>query len=122
MKEQSLHDGYDEEFDTYILNEDKLCDGLEDILASGACIVDFHSCDFFPERWFDLVIVLRADNKHVYDRLMNRGYRNNKIEQNVEAEIMQIVLDEAKASYASEIVVETLQQYSRRHGGKLGQN
>ena len=27
-------------------------------LSEGGTVVDFHSCDFFPERWFDLVLVL----------------------------------------------------------------
>ena len=38
----------------------------------GGNIVDFHSCDFFPERWFDLVIVLQTDNTILYDRLEKR--------------------------------------------------
>ena len=36
---------------------------------------------------------------------VNRGYALAKIQENNEAEIMQIVLDEAKESYAEEIVV-----------------
>ena len=41
-------------------------------LAAGGCIVDYHGCDFFPERWFDLVLVLRADNTVLFDRLVKR--------------------------------------------------
>lgn len=35
-------------------------------------IVEYHSCEFFPERWFDAVIVLRADTTLLYDRLQKR--------------------------------------------------
>ena len=35
-------------------------------------MVDFHSCDLFPERWFDYVIVLRTDNTILFDRLVAR--------------------------------------------------
>jgi adenylate kinase len=35
-----------------------------------------------------------------------RNYQLKKIQENNEAEIMQVVLDEAKSSYAPEIVVE----------------
>ncbi len=28
----------------------QVCDALEDMLAEGGCIVDYHGCDFFPER------------------------------------------------------------------------
>jgi len=29
----------------------QVCDALEDLLAEGGNIVDYHGCDFFPERW-----------------------------------------------------------------------
>ena len=37
---------------------------------------------------------------------LSRGYSLKKIQENNEAEIMQVVLDEARSSYPSEIVVE----------------
>ena len=33
-------------------DEDKLCDVMEPMMAEGGNVVDFHSCEFFPERWF----------------------------------------------------------------------
>lgn len=50
VKEKSLHSGWDEEFECWTLDEDKVCDALEDIMGEGGNIVDHHSCDFFPER------------------------------------------------------------------------
>lgn len=41
-------------------------------MSQGGAVVDHHSCDFFPERWFDLVVVLQADNSILYDRLASR--------------------------------------------------
>ncbi|TMW55745.1 hypothetical protein Poli38472_010627 [Pythium oligandrum] len=104
VKEKNLHEGRDEEFDAFILDEDKVCDELEDVMAEGGKIVDFHTCDFFPERWFDLVIVLQVDNTTLFDRLTKRGYSQKKVTENVECEIMQVVLQEAMESYAPEIV------------------
>jgi len=43
------------------LDEDMVCDELEEQMTSGGNVLDFHSCDFFPERWFDLVVILRTD-------------------------------------------------------------
>jgi adenylate kinase len=106
IKEKSLHDGWDEKYQCYILNEDKVCDELEDLMASRNNIVDFHTCDFFPERWFDLVVVLRTDNTILYPRLEKRGYPQFKITENISAEILQVVLDEARESYKPEIVWE----------------
>ena len=69
-------------------------------------VVDYHSAELFPERWFDLVLVLRADNSVLYSRLESRGYSDKKLADNVEAEIMQVILDEAREAYREEIVIE----------------
>jgi adenylate kinase len=50
----------------------QLLDEMETLLASGGNIVDFHSSELFPERWFDVVLVLRADNAVLFDRLAAR--------------------------------------------------
>lgn len=51
---------------------DQLLDELEGRLAPGGKIIDFHSCELFPERWFDAVFVLRTDTKYLFDRLKAR--------------------------------------------------
>ena len=50
----------------------QVCDELEDLMEEGGNIVDYHGCDFFPERWFDRVVVLQTDNTVLYDRLSRR--------------------------------------------------
>ena len=49
-----------------------MIDELEDLMGGGGNIVEYHGCDFFPERWFDAVFVLRTDNTILYDRLEQR--------------------------------------------------
>ena len=107
----------------------QLLDELEPRVESGGVILDWHSCEVFPERWPDLVIVLRCDHTKLWDRLERRcvcavlgvefdnvdslslvltcrGYPLKKIQENNEAEIMEVVLDEARSSYPAEVVVE----------------
>ena len=60
----------------------------------------------YPERWFDIVFVLRTNNTSLYDRLNARGYNKKKLEENLQCEIFQTILDEAKASYREELVHE----------------
>lgn len=105
-KEHNCHDGYDEARKSHIVDEDKLLDELEPLLYSGASIIDWHVNDVFPERLIDLVVVLRCDNSILYDRLKSRGYHDSKIEENLDAEIMGVVLQDAVDSYEQEIVVE----------------
>lgn len=40
--------------------------------AEGGKILDWHSCDLFPERWLDLVVVLRCDHTLLWERLEKR--------------------------------------------------
>ena len=111
VKEHSCYEGRDETFDTHILDEDKLLDLMEQMISDAieegkGVVVDYHSCELFPERWFNLVLVLRASTAVLFDRLTERGYSDRKRGENMEAEIMQVVLDEAKESYSQEIVHE----------------
>lgn len=110
-EEHKCYEGRDEELDTNILDEDKLLDLLEVTFQQAAdsgrgVVADFHVCEIFPERWFDLVLVLRAKTETLFDRLTARGYSEKKRSENMEAEIMQVILDEARQSYAQEIVHE----------------
>mmetsp|Transcript_1875 Transcript_1875/g.2160 ORF Transcript_1875/g.2160 Transcript_1875/m.2160 type:complete len:177 (+) Transcript_1875:81-611(+) len=104
VKKNGWHSGFDEERNSYIIDEDKVCDELEEILEKGGGVVESHAMlDYFPERWFDLVIVLVADNTVLFDRLKNRGYAQQKVQENVECEIMQVILQEVRSSYKPEI-------------------
>merc|ERR1712187_923170 len=81
----------------------------------GGCAVDFHSAGFLPDDWFDLVIVLRAETSVLYGRLEKRHYAEAKIKQNVEAEIFQTCLDEAREAFEeSSVEVLELQHNSRK--------
>ncbi|KAL1827632.1 hypothetical protein ACET3Z_006044 [Daucus carota] len=105
VKEKNLHDGWDDKFDCYIINEDLVCDELENMMEEGGNIVDYHGCDFFPERWFDRVVVLQTENSVLFDRLSRRGYTGSKLSNNIECEIFQVLLEEARESYPEDIVV-----------------
>ncbi|CDS40943.1 TAF9 RNA polymerase II TATA box binding protein [Echinococcus multilocularis] len=105
-KEGGLYDGFDEVNECYVLDEDRVIDEIEPKIQEGGQILDYHSCDFFPERWFDAIFVLRTDNQILYPRLASRGYNLKKIQDLIHCEIVQVVLDEARDSYDAEIVHE----------------
>ncbi|KAG8215892.1 P-loop containing nucleoside triphosphate hydrolase protein [Butyriboletus roseoflavus] len=106
VKSKGLHQGFDEEWQSYTVDEDKVLDELEPLVAAGGLVLDWHTCDVFPERWADLVVVLRCQHTLLWDRLEKRGYPLKKIQENNEAEIMGVVSDEARESYQPGIVVE----------------
>jgi adenylate kinase len=111
IKEHNCYDGRDEELDSAYLDEDKLLDTVEAMFETAAeegvgIVADFHAAELFPERWFDLILVLRAETNVLFDRLTARGYSEKKRSENMECEIMQVVLEEAREAYAPEIVQE----------------
>ncbi len=105
VKEKGFSDGQDE-FGSLFIDEDALLDDMEPIIAEGGCIVDHHTCGFFPERFFQLVVVLRTDISTLHARLEARGYPEAKVQNNVQCEIMDVVLNEAAESYDEDIIVE----------------
>ena len=50
-------------------------------------------------------MVLRAETAQLHDRLKSRDYSEKKVQENLDAEIMEVVLSEARESYDEEIVV-----------------
>lgn len=123
VKERGCHDGYDDEFKSWIVDEDKLLDSIEEEVKQGGYIIDWHACDLFPKSWIDLVVVLRVDSTLLYDRLKaryvyhshdvpavanksRRDYPEAKLQENLDSEIMEVLLQEARDSYDEEIVVE----------------
>lgn len=50
----------------------QLLDELEIVQKAGGKILDWHTCDIFPERWIDLVVVLRCDHELLWSRLEKR--------------------------------------------------
>lgn len=125
VKERGCHEGWDADLESWIVDEDKvrfmcpsrgdiksdntclqLLDSIEDEVRLGGCIIDWHACDLFPKSWIDLVIVLRTDTTRLYDRLTARQYSERKLQENMDSEIMEVLLDEARGSYDEEIIIE----------------
>ena len=158
IRTYQFYDGYDTELETHILDEDQLIDYLDEVFIetltsktqveatsslecndenhenySVSLITDYHICEIFPERYFDVVLVLRTNTELLYDRYMERNYihhhtsssssttnnsnNNNdtnntpvvvsaKVTQNLQCEIMNVIFENARNSYASEIVIE----------------
>jgi adenylate kinase len=106
--ERNCITGRDMQLNTSIVDEDLLLDALEtmEVPIEGGYLIDWHACDLFPEAWIDLVVVLRAGTETLYDRLVGRGSAANKVEENIDAEVMQVILEEARGAFEEEVLVE----------------
>lgn len=110
IKEHRFYSSYDETFDTHTIEEDdeeRLLDYMEPIMTGTRKnhVVDYHSSELFPERWFHLVVVLKASTEKLYERLQTRKYNEAKCAENMEAEIMCVCEEEAKEAYKEDIVM-----------------
>ncbi|KAG5498687.1 hypothetical protein JKF63_02974 [Porcisia hertigi] len=118
VKEHHFYTEYDENLDTHIIeeeDEDRLLDFMEPMMVKGGNhVVDYHSSELFPERWFHIVVVLHTSTEVLFERLSNRQYSEAKRSENMEAEIQCICEEEAREAYREEIVLvranDTLEQ------------
>ncbi|KAK2749166.1 hypothetical protein FQN57_006781 [Myotisia sp. PD_48] len=111
VKDRGCHDGYDDALKSYIVDEDKLLDEIEEEVKKGGYLIDWHACDLFPKSWIDLVVVIRCPSTSIlYDRLSARQYSEEKLQENLDAEIFQVLLEEAREAYDEEIVVELISE------------
>ncbi|KAG6001073.1 hypothetical protein E4U21_004700 [Claviceps maximensis] len=106
VKDNECHEGWSDEFQSFIVDEDKLLDAIEEDIKAGGCIIDWHACDLFPRSWVDLVVVLRVDSSTLYDRLTDRNYAEAKLQENLDSEIMEVLLQEAREAFDEEIIIE----------------
>ncbi|KZZ89904.1 DUF1671 domain-containing protein [Moelleriella libera RCEF 2490] len=106
VKDKGCHEGWNEEYQSWIVDEDKLLDAIEKEVHCGGCIIDWHACDLFPRSWLDLVVVLRVDSSTLFDRLTGRNYAEAKLQENLDSEIMEVLLQEARDAFDEAIVIE----------------
>ncbi|EOR02865.1 Putative adenylate kinase fap7 [Wallemia ichthyophaga EXF-994] len=99
VKHKDLHIGYNQQFQCYDVDDDKILDELEPLLDLGGCILDWHCSEIFPESSLDLIIVLRCDHQILFKRLEDRNYTPEKINENNDAEIFGECLHEALEAF-----------------------
>jgi len=51
------------------------------------------------------VVVLGCETEVLYDRLRERGYKEDKVQENLDAEIMMVVAEEAREGFEEGVVV-----------------
>lgn len=102
--EKNLVEEFDEKYNCPVIDEDKVLDSLENEVKNGGYIFDFYGPDLLPEDWVDIVFVARTENKVLYDRLTARGYKDLKLEHNLEYEMYGMALEEANDAYDPNII------------------
>lgn len=112
-KKSHLSRSYDRKRRSYVIDEGKLASSLikvrQKALKSGqeGIIFDSHMSHFFPSKYADLCIVARCGLKALRQRLQDRGYPAAKVRENLDAEIFEICLSEAREAGHRVLVFDT---------------
>ncbi|RLE38572.1 kinase [Candidatus Woesearchaeota archaeon] len=99
IKKSRLHEGYDSAKKAYIVDPKALNRALSGYIESqkrGIFIVDSHLSHYLSSKKVSLCIVTTCHLKILYKRLKKRGYSLPKIQENMDSEVMQVCLNEAK--------------------------
>lgn len=104
-KERSIYCGYDDERKCDIVDIGKMEKEIKNISTKKECIIiESHYAHDMPS---DVLIVLRTNPKELKDRMQKRDWNEHKIEENIEAEIMEICKCEAIEMRKEVIEVDT---------------
>jgi len=98
IEEYNLSEGYDKKRKCKIIDTDKLSEVLIKMIKSSKedLVIDSHLSHYLPPEYVDLCIVTKCRVKKLIGRLKKRGYSKFKIDENVDAELFDVCLNEAK--------------------------
>jgi adenylate kinase len=91
---ENLIEKYDTKRDTSVINDEKVINFLINLIEDYKkedpefLIIESHFSDIVPEQFINFVIILRCDPDELYERLKTRGYKKEKIRENVQSEIL----------------------------------
>jgi adenylate kinase len=103
--QEGLYIGYDINRDTLIIDDELLGKRMIEILQSNNRIC-ISGGIVIPDLPFDQIIILHSSIPTLRDRLKERGYSKEKIESNIEAEIMNLLYYEMIEYYETDQIFE----------------
>lgn len=76
-------------------------------IKKNGIIIDSHLSHYLPKRHVDLCIITKCNLKALEKRLKNKKYSKEKIRENMDAEIFDVCLNEAKENKHKIMIVDT---------------
>ena len=113
IKSFKLDEKFDKKRKSWVVDVKKLNKVLVGVIKTAkfdkikGVVFDSHLSHYLDKKYVDLCVVTRTDLKKLHQRLKSRGYPNPKIDENMEAEIMQVILEEARGRKHKIRVVKT---------------
>ncbi|MEM4557448.1 MAG: adenylate kinase family protein [Desulfurococcaceae archaeon] len=106
--EEGLVAYYDEERETYVIDEEKVAKYVFELVqrSSKTVVILTHYPEIIPRELVAAVFILRTHPLELERRLKSRGWSSRKVNENVMAEILGIVAYNALQAFGTEIVYE----------------
>ncbi|MFW9844189.1 MAG: adenylate kinase family protein [Candidatus Thorarchaeota archaeon] len=94
--------------DTGIIDEDCLVDAIIELVddKSDRFVIEGHYIDLVPSKAVQWVFILRTHPETLVERLTDRGYKEEKVKENVEAEVLGVCQLDALDAFGEERVLE----------------
>ena len=121
VSQNILYEGYDKKRKTSIVDVKKLNTKLiqfinffkkNKIKKYNGIIIDSHLSHYIPKKYVHFCIITKCDIKELNKRLKNKKFNKNKIKENLQSEIFDICLNEAKKRKHNIIVIDTTKGFN----------
>lgn len=109
IKENKLYNYFDRKRNCFVVDVKKLNKYLIKLIkkSKSNLIIDSHLAHYLPKNHVDLCIITKCNLKELKLRLNKRKYDKLKIKENLESEIFDVCLNEAKELGHNVLVVDT---------------
>lgn len=114
IKEKKLYESYDRKLKTYIVDIKKIKKLLTDIAKEDNIIIDSHLAHYSNKKYVGLCIVTKCDISVLKKRLEKRKYPKAKIRENLDAEIFDVCLIEAREQKHKIKIIDTTETFSKK--------
>jgi adenylate kinase len=114
IDENKISEGYDRKRKTKIIDTDKLNKHLISLIKkeeknkkTKGIVIDSHLSHYLPKKYVELCVITKCGLKELKKRLEKRGYDKKKVRENVDAEIFNVCMTEARELGHTVMVIYT---------------
>jgi len=120
IEKYNISEGYDKKRDTKIIDTKKLNLALTKEIrnfkqSKEGIIIDSHLSHYLPKKYVDLCIVTKCNLKELENRLKKKKYSKSKVRENLDVEIFDVCLNEAKENKHKIIVIDATKDFSTNY-------
>ena len=106
VKDNKIYEEYDNKRKCYVVDVKKLNEALVKEISDKGVVIDGHLSHYLDKKYVDWCVVVKCDLKLLKKRLEKRKYSKEKIRENLDSEIFDVCLSEARELQDRILVVD----------------